>query len=59
MVQALDVAARVGGRYPAFDLDFAEVRPSYGVIEIRLSAPGGEAMLQALELILSGVGGQP
>ena len=58
-MQALDVAARAGGRYRAFDLDFAEVRPNHGVIEIRLSAPGGEAMLQALEIIPSGIGGQP
>ena len=44
-VQGFDVAARAGGRYRAFDLEFAEVRPRHGVIEIRLCAPGGEAML--------------
>jgi hypothetical protein len=58
-VQALDVAARAGGLYRAFDLDLAEVRPSHGVIEIRLSAPGGEAMLQALEIIHSEFDGRP
>jgi hypothetical protein len=56
--QALDVAARAGGLGRALDLDFADVRPSHGVIEIRLSASGGEAMLQALEIIPSGVDGR-
>jgi len=56
-VQALDVAARAGGLYRVFDLDFAKVRPSHGVIEMRLSAPGGEGMLQALEISPSGVDG--
>jgi len=58
-VPTLDIAARAGGRFRAFDLDFADVRPSHGVIEIRLSAPGGEAMLQALEIIPSRIGGPP
>ena len=47
----LGLAARAGGRYRAFDLDFAKVHPSHGVIEIRFFAPGAEAMLQALEII--------
>ena len=55
-VEALDVVSRAGGRYRALDLDFADIRPSHGVIEIRLSAPGGEAILQALEVTPASLG---
>jgi hypothetical protein len=34
----------------------AEIRPSQGVIENRLSAPGGEAMLQAMEVTPASLG---
>ena len=54
-VEALDVVSRAGGRCRALDLDLAEIRPSHGVIEIRLSAPGGEAILQALEVVPTGL----
>lgn len=53
-VQGMDLVARAGGLYRAFDLDFADVRPRHGVIEVRLSAPGGSATLQALEVSAAG-----
>jgi len=52
--EGLDVAARAGGLHSAFDLDIPDVRPSHGVIEVRLTAPGGEAILQALEVVPRG-----
>jgi len=58
-VEGLDVVARAGGLCRAFDLDLAEIRPSHGVIEIRLSAPGGEAILQALEVTPASLGRRP
>ena len=55
-MEALDVVSRAGGQYRALDLDFADIRPSHWVIEIRLSAPGGEAILQALEVTPASLG---
>jgi len=46
----LDVAAQAGGLHRALDLRFDQIRPRNGIIEVRLTAPGGEAMLQALEV---------
>jgi len=56
-VEGLEVVSRAGGRYRALDLDFADIHPSHGAIEIRLSAPGGEAILQALEVTPASLGG--
>jgi len=44
------VAAQAGGLHRALDLRFDLIRPRNGIIEVRLAAPGGEAMLQALEV---------
>lgn len=51
MLEQLDVAEKAGGQHRPLDVRFEGIRPTHGVIEIRLSAPGGEAMLQALELL--------
>ena len=55
VVAGLDVWATAGGANKAVDLDYNDVRPQNGVIEIRLEGatlPTGkaEAMLQAIEL---------
>jgi hypothetical protein len=50
-VRQLDVAARAGGLHRALDMRFDQVRPRNGIIEVRLAAPGGEAILQALEVL--------
>ena len=50
-VHQLDVAAQAGGLHRALDLRFDQVRPRNGIIEVRLAAPGGEAMLQAVEVL--------
>jgi len=52
-VQALDVAARAGGLHRAMDLTFEKISPAHGIIEVRFEscAAGGEAMVQALELV--------
>ena len=51
VVRQLDVAARGGGARRALELNFDQIRPQHGVIEVRLAAPGGEAFLQALEIL--------
>jgi hypothetical protein len=51
VVRQLDVAARAGGARRALELNFDQIRPQHGVIEVRLAAPGGEAFLQALEIL--------
>jgi hypothetical protein len=50
-IRQLDVAAQAGGLHRALDLQFDQIRPRNGIIEVRLAAPGGEAMLQALEVL--------
>jgi hypothetical protein len=47
----LDVAQRAGGPHKALDMEFSRVETLHGVIEVRLVSPGGEAILQALEIL--------
>ncbi len=49
-IRRLDVAEQAGGLHRALDLRFDRIRPRNGIIEVRLAAPGGDAMLQALEV---------
>ncbi len=51
VLEQLDVAEKAAGQYRPLDMTFEEIRPAHGVIEIRLSAPVGEAILQSLELL--------
>jgi hypothetical protein len=51
VLEELDVAARAGGRGRALDLEFADIMPRNGIIEVRLRAKDGEAILQALEVL--------
>ncbi len=47
----VDVAAQAGGRYKALDLEFADIQPQNGIVEVRFTASGdGEALAQAIEL---------
>ena len=55
VVQSLDLAAKAGGFHKAVDLVFDEIRPKNGIVEIRFTgADGGEAIVQAIEVIPSG-----
>ncbi len=55
-VEDLDVFSRAGGAQKAFDLDFKNVAPKNGIIEVRLvggkvGSEQREAMIQAIEVL--------
>jgi len=57
VIQSLDVATQAGGFNRPMDLTLDEIRPKNGIIEIRfMGADGGEATIQALEVIPSANG---
>lgn len=49
-VNRMDIAATAGGKYTAVDLVFNDMQPEHGIIEVELSNPDGEAILQAIEV---------
>ncbi len=49
-VKQMDITATAGGKFTATDLVFNDVQPEHGIIEVALSNPDGEAILQAVEV---------
>jgi len=51
VVERMDVAATAGGLFRAVDVVLNDIEPKQGTVELRFQgSPGGEAMIQAIEL---------